>query len=205
MTGSEILAAFELYTDDSTELSPTEELALANRKYRLILGERPWEFLRKEQSTTVASSAVALPSDFDAFMHNYTDDPTMDVPDTPVVYIGTEMSPYFLVNMGMRYGLTKQSNWCWYNPTTGNIKFQTAPDNGKAAVFDYKYRPDDITTGTSPVIPTDYQIAIVFAMLIDDEIIQKSEKARSNRLEYQVAFNETMSQLRMRDARYTLP
>lgn len=201
MTGTEIIEKFELYTDDTTELSPEEEIDLANRVLHQIYDELPWEFLRKEYSTTVASSAVAIAADFDYPMVNYTEDNTSDVPDTKVLYIGTDKSVYPIVPMGSRYGATKQGNWCYYNPTTTKFEFVTAPTNGETAVYDYKYVPTDITTATSPVLPTNAHMMVVFGMLIDDEIIQKSEKARSNVPENTRAYNKLMSQLRARNAR----
>ena len=49
MTAQEIIAAFELKVDDSTELSTSEELALLNRVYQLVCDERPWEILKKKR------------------------------------------------------------------------------------------------------------------------------------------------------------
>lgn len=49
LTGEQIIERFELYTDDTTELSTDEELEVANDKLRLIYMEQPWEFLRRNE------------------------------------------------------------------------------------------------------------------------------------------------------------
>lgn len=47
MLASEIIAKFELYVDDSTELSTQEELDLLNKVYQKVADDRPWEILKK--------------------------------------------------------------------------------------------------------------------------------------------------------------
>ena len=43
LTGQQIIERFELYTDDTTDLSSDEEITLANDKLRLVYMEQPWE------------------------------------------------------------------------------------------------------------------------------------------------------------------
>jgi hypothetical protein len=45
---------------------------------------------------------------------------------------------------------------------------------------------------------------IVFAMLVDDEIIQKSEKARSNQEINSIQYARYLKNLKLRDARFKL-
>lgn len=211
MIGTEITQKFELYTDDTTELSTEEEIALANDKAKLIYMEMPWEFLRKAFSgSTNVDGTVSAPADFVHFMHNYSEDPTQVLPDQSVVYLNK--TPYFVVPMGARNnfnqnnGVYGNQNICWYNPSTGKIEFPVTPGSGVLAEFDYQYQPADFTDVTSPVAPrgldTQFGMAIVHLMCIDDDVIQKSEKARSNITENNAMYQKILSNLKHHNAKF---
>ena len=202
LTGQQIIDRFELYTDDTTDLSSDEELILANDKLRLIYMEQPWEFLRRKKSGVVESDGkITPPSDFDELMENYSEDPTVGEPITKVVYVCR--SPYLVVPMGQR-NANHYSNVCWIDPTDGKINFAQNPGVGAAYEFDYKTSPDDITVSTSPKIPAEYHPMVVFSMLIDEEIIKKSEKARSSMQDNAVQYQRYLKNLKLRDARFKL-
>ncbi len=202
LTGQQIIDRFELYTDDTTDLSSDEELILANDKLRLIYMEQPWEFLRRKKSGSVESDGrITPPTDFDELMENYSEDPTIGEPITKVVYV--DRSPYLVVPMGQR-NANNYSNVCWIDPTDGKINFAQSPGSGAAYEFDYKTSPDDITVGTSPKLPPEYHPMVVFSMLIDEEIIKKSEKARSSMQDNFVQYQRYLKNLKLRDARFKL-
>ena len=75
MITSDIINKFNLYVDDGSELSSSEELTLAEKIYRKVLDEHRWEFLKKEYSGTASTSVpyIALPSDFKNIAINYTE------------------------------------------------------------------------------------------------------------------------------------
>lgn len=210
MIGSEITTKFELYTDDTTELSTAEELALANDKAKLIYQEMPWEFLRKAHSgVTNSVGSIDAPADFLHFMHNYSEDNTQTLPDKSVVYVNG-LIPYFVVPMGARnlyngsnptvYG---SQNICWYNPGNQKIEFQNSPGVNVPVLFDYQYEPADFTENTEPAgIPERFHQMIVHAMLIDDEVIQKSEKARSNIKENEGLYQRMLTNLKHYNAKF---
>ena len=200
LNGQQIIDRFELYTDDTTDLSSDEELILANDKLRLIYMEQPWEFLRRKKSGSVESDGkITPPTDFDELMENYSEDPTIGEPITKVVYVGR--SPYLVVPMGQR-NANNYSNVCWIDPTDGKINFAQTPGSGAAYEFDYKTSPDDITVTTSPKLPPEYHPMVVFSMLIDEEIIKKSEKARSSMQDNFVQYQRYLKNLKLRDARF---
>lgn len=204
LTGQQIIERFELYTDDTTDLSSDEEIILANDKLRLIYMEQPWEFLRRKKAGSIESDGkISLPADFDEFMENYNDDPTVNEPLLKVVYIGSQKTPYFLIPMGQRNANT-YANVCWIDPADNKINFAQSPGAGAVYEFDYKTSPDDITVNTSPKLPAEYHPMIIFSMLIDDEIIQKSEKARSMQDTNVVQYARYMKNLKLRDARFKL-
>ena len=45
--------------------------------------------------------------------------------------------------------------------------------------FDYIFIPQDLTTSSEPVFPTRFHEMLVFAMAVEDSIIQQSDKAKS--------------------------
>ena len=204
LTGQNIIERFELYTDDTTELSSDEELNLANDKLRLIYMEQPWEFLRRQKTGAIESDGkISAPADFDELMENYSDDPTVSEPLLKVVFIGPSKIPYFVIPMGQR-NANEYSNVCWFDPTDRKINFIQNPGTGVSYQFDYKTSPDDITLNTSPALPSEYHPMVVFAMLVDDEIIQKSEKARSNQEINSIQYARYLKNLKLRDARFKL-
>lgn len=211
MIGTELVQKFGLYTDDTTELSTEESLALANDKAKFIYQEMQWEFLRKAFSgSTNVDGTITAPADFVHFMHNYSEDPTSNLPDQSVVYLNG--TPYFVIPMGARNsynqnnGVFGNQNVCWFNPSTQKIEFQTNPGSGLTVSFDYQRLPDDITDATSPAAPMgmDSQLgmAIVHLMCIDDDVIQKSEKARSNMTENNAMYQKILTNLKHNNAKF---
>ena len=204
LTGQQIIDRFELYTDDTTELSSDEELILANDKIRLIYMEQNWEFLRRKKTGTIESDGkISVGADFDELMENYSEDPTISEPLLKVIFIGSSKNPYFVVPMGQR-SANNYSNVCWFDPTDKKINFAQSPGTGASYEYDYKISPDDIVVGTSPLLPAEYQPMIIFSMLIDEEIIKKSEKARSNMQDNAVQYQRYLKNLKLRDARFKL-
>jgi hypothetical protein len=204
LTGQQIIERFELYTDDTTDLSSDEELILANDKLRLVYMEQPWEFLRRKKAGVIESDGkITLSSDFDEFLENFSDDAAYGEPVMKVVYIGSQKAPYLVVPMGQR-NANSFSNVCWIDPSDGKINFAQSPGVGASYEYDYKTSPDDITVSTSPKIPAEYHPMIVFSMLIDEDIIKKSEKARSNMQDNAVQYQRYLKNLKLRDARFKL-
>mgnify|MGYP000852484821 CR=1 FL=1 len=202
LTGQQIIDRFELYTDDTTDLSSDEELILANDKLRIIYMEQPWEFLRRTKSGNIESDGkISLPADFDEFMENFSDDGYEAV--EKVVYVGGSKAPYRIVPMGQRMA-NSYNAVCWIDPSDGKINFSQNPGAGASYEFDYKTSPDDLTVSTSPKLPPEYHPMVVFAMLIDEEIIKKSEKARSNMQDNAVLYQRYLKNLKLRDARFKL-
>jgi len=182
MTGQEIIDDFELYVDDGTELSTSEELSLVNKIYRKILNNRPWEFLKKEFSATTSGlNYVTLPSDFSFFVANgeYTNN-TMSYQGNAapkVIYVGTGI--YQLINWSDRRKYLNSTGYAYVDVNANKLYFTSTPSSGLAVVADYIYKPADITVATSPIFPTDFHPAIFHGMASEDYIIQQFDKARS--------------------------
>lgn len=205
MTGLEIIKKFEVWTDDQTELSTDEELFLANQKANEIYNECTWEFLRKTATGSFSGGEINLTSvapDFKYAMANYSDDGSYGTPTVPVVWVGG--APYKIIPMGMRTQSQNQ-NVCWVDVVNNKIKFANASLGGTFE-FDYQYQPAAFTGSTSPAFPANFEsgMIVVYAMLIDDDIIQKTEKGRTNLKENAAQYGRLLSNLKSYNAKFML-
>lgn len=177
-TPDDIIKQFEVYVDDLTELSTQEEYILLSKVIQEICNDRSWEFLRKVGSvTTDTINSAPLPIDFSAIMNNYYESEEAPQPDRAVAYVGG--TPHFFIPAGS--ARQRQGNFCYIDMATKTIKFTNNVGVGLTVEIDYKKRPDQITTNASViVIPEEVRYYLAPMMAIDDDVIQKSEKARSN-------------------------
>lgn len=204
LTGRDIITKFELYKDDTSELSSVEELDLAQKIYNEIVIEREWEFLRKNYSgVTLSDGSVAIPSDFLGFMKNYSEDDTSFVPEKAVVFVGTD--PYPVIPMGNRSFQGGLGNFFYADLSAGKIKSTAGLGAGVAISFDYKMRPPALTLLTSPVFPNEFHAMIYHGMAIDDDIIQIFEKARSYADVNKAKFDGYLSKLGTYNNKFLIP
>lgn len=189
MTGTEIITKFELQVDDLTELSQTEELNILNRVYRAVLARHNWSFLRSIASATISGGEIALPADFDELLPNYTYYGTSEGQEGIYVFVGTNRVPYRVIPQADRNRYRNSEGYCYVDYKNNKIVFLKAPSE-TTAEFDYKYVPDDITTSTSPVIPSRFQELLVYGMAVEDFVLQMSPKAKSYAPENESKFEE---------------
>ena len=205
-TTQEIITSFELYVDDSTELSSAEELALANKIYRKVLNNRPWSFLKKPFTGTTTPNVdyVALPSDFKYIISNYsyTDNSIDNAPmaSPTVVFVGDKFEPYRVVNWSDRRQYRNQSNICYIDPVTSRLYFTNTPTTSQSIEFDYIYKPVDLTLATRPVWDSDFDDIITHGMASEDYIIQQFDKAKSYSQENQLKYNNYLLDMQYQDA-----
>lgn len=209
MTGAEIIAQFEQYVDDLTELSSTQELELLNKIYQKVCEDRPWEFCKKEKTGTMTSTTtIAFPSDFSHLLenYNYTDNGmSTETNSKPcVVFIssnsGSTYSPFKVVNWSDRRQYLNTNGVCYIDYASSVITFPYAQSSGALYNFDYKSVPTNLTTGTSPVFPDRFQHAIYHGMAVDDMIIQLFDKARSYAKENQGAYKDYVDSMALWNA-----
>lgn len=199
MTSAEIIALFELYVDDTTELSTAEELALLNRVYQAVCDDRSWEFLKKEASGTMASTTtITAPSDFGHFLENrsYTDN--SEIPDynstpTGILINGTKWLK--VIDWSTRRQYANQDGYVYYDARQGTITTTYAQPSGATYSFDYKMVPTDLLIGTSPVFPSRFHPMLAYAMAVDDMIIQLFDKARSYAGENNAKYRNQLAQM----------
>ncbi len=198
MTGQEIIDRFELYVDDGTELSTSEELDLLNKIYRQILNSRLWEFLKKEFSTiTTGLNYVTLPADFAYFIANgnYTENNVEYQGNQAPKIILVGNTEYKLVNWSDRRKYLNSSGYAYVDLANNRLYFSDTPASGQMVSADYIYRPADITTTTSPIFPEDFHPAIYHGMASEDYIIQQFDKARSYSAENKERFNNYLANM----------
>jgi len=181
MIASEIITKFELFMDDTTDLSSTEELDLLNKIYTRVCMERPWEFLKTAFSGTSSTSLpyVTLPSDF-AFLtqnHNYTD--SSYSASRPVVFVGTTYRPYEVVSWSDRRQYRDQDGYCYIDIVNSRLYFTLQPVSAEAIEFDYASLPTALTLSDTPLIPSRFHDMLYHGMCVEDNIIQQSDKAKS--------------------------
>lgn len=200
MQPNDIIKQFEVYVDDSTELSDQEEYALLTKTLNTIYNDRSWEFLRKNGSVVTTTATTApLPSDFVSAMNNYSENEWNNLPEKAVVYIGG--IPYFFIPRGM--AIQKAGgNYVYVDPINLKLVFTASVGTAQTVTFDYKYQPADITSNSSVVaLPDQFRRYLGQVMAIDDDIIQKTEKARSNYQPNSIAKAQLMRDLTHYDLR----
>jgi hypothetical protein len=197
MTTAEIISKFELYVDDATELSSTEELDLANKIYQKVCSYRPWEFLKKTATGTIVSGEITLPTDFAYVATNsQSTDPNVEqdtVTAPKVVFVGTDLAPYRIVNFSDRRQY-KEQNVCYIDPSDSKIKFIVTPTQ-TSYEFDYIKVPSDLIVGTSPIFPARFHDIIVHGMASEDYIIQQFDKAKAYIQENAVKYSSILADM----------
>lgn len=198
MTGSEIIKNFELLVDDQSNLSSLESLDLANKIYRQVIEDRPWEWLKKNATGTVSSSAATVPSDFKYFVENYEDS---DGVFKPVIFVGTDNQPYIVVPFSQRRDYRNMDGYAYYDAVNNTINFMTSDADSKSFEFDYIYQPGDLTTANSPVFPARFHNIIPIGMAVDFAPIDNMPKNRSYQQEFQIQYEELLTNMRYENSK----
>lgn len=204
MTCAEIIAKFELYVDDTTELSTAEELALLNKIYQRVCDDRPWEFLKKEASGTMATTTtITVPSDFGYFVENlnYTDNAQntqYNFRPVGILINGTKWLQ--VINWSDRRQYANKDGYAYYDARLGTLTTTYAQPSGATYSFDYKAVPATLIISDTPVFPARYHDILVHGMAVDDMIIQLFNKARSYAGENQSMYQGYLSQMALWNA-----
>lgn len=174
MTGQEIIDEFDKLTDEMSELSATQKLALANAKYDDVNNDRDWQYLRKSASVTVTAGEIALPADFRNFAENNKTKYRFGF------WIGTSFYP--IVNMQDR---RVHHSMSYYDKVNSKIVLDSGLSlNGQTAEFDYYHVPTALAVGTSPIFRASYHKIIPYLMATEHYPIDHTEGGRSQREVY---------------------
>jgi hypothetical protein len=191
MTKSETISKFNLYIDDTSELSSTEESDLYDKIYNKIFTARPWEFAKKQfTGSTDGTSYVSLPSDFAYLVANNNHTESSYESERPVVFVGSNYDIYKVVSWSDRRQYRNKSNYCWIDLANSRLEFSVSPASGQNVEFDYVFVPTPLTSGQSPLVSHIISDMIYHGMCVDSFIIQQSQKAKSYQEENQNYYND---------------
>lgn len=181
MTKQEIIKKFELYYDDGTALSSSEESDLFNKIYNQVCSDRPWEILRSVATGNLSTTVpyVDLPSDFQYLSTNSNHSTSDFEAGTPVVFIGPNYEPYQVVSFADRRQYRTQNNTCYIDIVNNRLYFSIQPTTAFSYEFDYIKLPEALELSESPVFPSRFHDVIYHGMIIDQNIIEMSDKAKS--------------------------
>lgn len=201
MDAQDIITKFELFVDDMTELSTQEELDLLNKIYQRVCMYKPWEFLKKTASGTLSTTVpyVTLPDDFSFLLENNKwSDTNIGVPNTTpakVVFIGTNFTPYEIVNWSDRRQYRTNKNVAYLDLPNNRLVFPVQPTSADTYEFDYMSVPEPLIITDTPIIPARFVDILYHGMCAEDYIIQQSDKARSYQKENEAKYTDYLSQM----------
>lgn len=198
MTGQEIIDKYRVLTDSQDDLSDSELLGILNKRYREVLTERDWEFLRKSATGSVTTAdplEITFPSDFvkPALSRDRNGELRY------IMYMGTDYEEYEFINMGERRLYRDTKSYVYPDYRQSKFVFTAPEDSARAYEFDYIYEPDDITTSTSPVIPSRYHNIFPHLMATDFSIIDATEGQTYDNQNFNQAMN-LFAQMQLEDA-----
>lgn len=204
-TVADIISKFELQVGDTTELSDDDELDLAQQAIDDLYNDRPWEFLRKNTTGTAVTDAngvttIVVPTDFKYFSTNHqmtaNNDDLDDNQERKVVYMGSQYTPFLVVNFSDRRRYFKQAGYCWYDPSTQTITFSVTPLTDTLNYdFDYIYIPPAVSLLSVLPFPAEYWWTIVYAMAVSDVALQLFDRAKSYAAENEAKRQKFLSDL----------
>lgn len=197
MTKAEIIAKFNLFMDDTSDLSSAEESDLFDKQYRKINSSRPWEGTKAEGSATTSTTLqyVDLETDF-LFLTangNYTD--SSEYAERPVVFRGSDYKKYEVVSWSDRRQYRNSDAHAWIDFANRRLYFSKVPSVVEAVEYDYHKQMPTLASGESPWFPAEYHDVIYHMMCSDSFIIQQSDKAKSYKTENEQAAKDYMEQL----------
>jgi hypothetical protein len=196
---------FNLYIDDTSELSSDEELSLTQRVFNAIWNDRPWEFAKTSYAgTTDGNEYITLPTDFAHILvnTNYSDN-TYDA-GKPVIFVGPNYDKYEVVNWSDRRQYRNRSNVCYIDIVNRRLYFTITPSAGLSVEFDYKKTAPTLELTIAYSVPTSFlsalDRAVFHGMCVDSFIIQQSDKAKSYLKENQEKYIQATRDLAYQNA-----
>lgn len=194
MIGSEIIQRFRLQVDDASELSSSEEIALANEVYNDIANDRPWEWLKATGTGTTSTTLpyIALASDFKSLTPNKN--------DKSVIFVGADFSEYKVIPFSDRRAYRNSGGVCYIDVPNQRLVFTLQPTEAKAVEYDYIKAPTDLTVATSPLFTRKNEI-ISYGMAVRFTPIEQPDKAQASYMgENEDRYYSLLADLAMEDS-----
>lgn len=198
MTGTDIIAKFNLQVDDSSELSTSEALDLANDIYGDICDDRDWEWLKKTYtgSTSVSVPYIALPADFKYISQNKD--------NQSVVFVGTAYREYKVIDFASRRDHRDQDGYCYIDMVNQRLYFTKQPTSVESVEYDYIKIQDDLLAGTSPLFRAGFHPIIAYGMAAMFNTLEQTDKTISYQRENKKLYEDLLSSMALEDARIKL-
>lgn len=202
----DIITNFELEVNDMTELSTSEELLILNRVYKRVCLS-PYEFLKVNATGTILSDStsfyITLPDDFRYLSSNgdFSEQNMMydDNVKPRVIFVGPNFARYKVINFSDRVQYRNQTGYCYLDLAGNKIRFCYPPTDTTYS-FDYIKTPPTLTTADAPLFPEDFDSVIVYGMAQENEILQRSDKARSYKDDYEIKYQQAVRDLKLYNA-----
>jgi len=197
-TGQDIINNFRLLIDEQDDLSDAEVLDLAQQVIDVIVNNRPWTFLTSTATGTLNTTAVSysLPSDFRQLTDNYEDN---GMP-TRVLFVGPNFEPYKWIDMMQRRNKRDTRGFAYIDFKQSTFVLTHPEQIIRDYEFDYIYNPENITLDTSPVIPVQFQPAIVKFMAYLWADIDQTDRSFSYALENAREYQDYIAEMAVQDA-----
>lgn len=195
MLGQAIIDKFNLFVDDQSELSSSEELDLLNDKYYTVCDDRDWEWLKTSftGTTSISVAYIALPTDFKKLSVNKD--------NVSVVFVGTDYQEYKVIPFSSRRDYRDQDGFCYLDMVNNRLYFTLQPTSAKAVEYDYIKRPTALTLVTAPLITTDrFGTMLAHAMATEFPSIEQSNKLTSYQSDYAKFYADALHDLALEDA-----
>lgn len=195
MTKAQIIAKAQLYLDDTSELSTQEFSDLFDKFYRIFNSSHTWEGTKSEGTGTTSTSVpyISLPADFLYLTANYNHTDSSYEASRPVVFRGTNYSPYEVVSWSDRRRYRNNEGYAFIDFNNSRLEFTKQPTVAEAVEFDYHAQKTALATGESPWFPAEFHDWIYHRMVSDDFMIQQSPKSKSYAAENRAAADEIMN------------
>lgn len=198
MTKDAIIAKAQLYLDDTSELSDAEFSDLFDKKYRLINGSHTWEGTKAEGSTTTSTLLpyVDLETDFLYLTQNANHTSSSYHAEGPVVFRGTNYSPYKVVSWSDRRQYRDNEGYAYIDVGNNRLYFTKQPTVAEAVEYDYHKQMPALSGSEEPWFPAEYHDALYHMMVVDDYMIQQSPKAKTYFNENMAAYGEILNSMK---------
>lgn len=199
MTGEEQITEFETLVDDDTT-DQSQVLRWINQSYDRINIARIWNYLRKQDTSNVivgGTVTYSLPADF-------------LFPSKEFVYLldsnGEVSHKLKIVSFQDNLEFVNRSGYVYFDLVNSNLVFTARSTDlgsyiGKTLYIPYQYRPDQLTTSTSPVFERAFHILPVYHAAKTFWYADQQEKERSFHREMDAEFARLMKEFRMWDQR----
>ena len=176
---SEIITKFQLFMDDSSDLSTQEGLDLLNSIVQEVASSRVWQVLLKEHTATQSTSVpyIALPSDFAFLTDNNNETDAAFEASRPVIFVNNNAIQ--VLSYQDRRSHRDETGYAYIDIALDRLVFTKQPSTAGSIEFDYSSVPANLAMSDTLPFPDRFKAVFYHLMCVDDFIIQQSDKAKS--------------------------